>query len=162
MLDLSFDCANATRLLSGLKDLTNLEILSMHVDICNSTNIKELLLGIQEVHSLKKLELNLNLQANTDSIKEVTKALISLRWLLINLTIDAFFFSSGENGVIELAYGLGNLTELRELSLYLNWGWHGDNLNDESAIVLQHLHNLHTLKLHLICGMSCDKLYLLI
>ena len=163
MLEITFELS-----LSGLKGLNNLETLSMY-DIynssnINSSNIKKLLLGIQEVHSLKKLALNLNLRTNTtDSIKEVAKALEQCtRWLLINLTIDASFFSSGENDVIELAYGLGNLTKLQELSLYLNWELHGNNSNDKGAIVLadklKHLHNLHTLKLHLICGISCDEL----
>ena len=104
MLKLSFDCANATRLLSALKNLINLEILFVHIDSYNSTDTKELLLGIQEVHSLKKLTLSLYLRENTNAINidEVAKALSSLRLLLINLSVQASFVSSGENGVIEL------------------------------------------------------------
>ena len=163
---------NTTALLGGLKHLTNLETLS--VDCILYTGFRndganELLLGIQEVDNIKNLMLHLDLCWNEGlgnvSVKELSEVISSLRKLLINLSLCIDFNFSGIKGhigVIELADGLRNLTELEDLRLELRWEMVTNDTIDEAAIVLadrlKYLNKLHTLELNLQQNGSCNRI----
>lgn len=150
----------------------NLETLSVHCLLYTgfrNDGANELLLGIQEVNSIKNLTLDLDLCWNEGlgnvSVKELSEALSGLRKLLINLSLCIDFNLTGIKGhisVIELADGLSNLTELQELRLELSWEMLADGTFDEAAIVLadrlKHLSKLHTLELNLGQDGSCNRI----
>ena len=163
---------NITALLGGLKHLMSLETLSVHCLLYTgfrNDGANELLLGIQEVGSIKNLTLYLDLcwdeGLGNVSVKELSETLNGLRKLLIKLSlcIDFDFTGiKGHIGVIELADGLRNLTELEDLRLELRWEMVANDTVDEAAIVLadrlKHLSKLHTLELNLKHNGSCNRI----
>lgn len=161
---------NMTALLGGLKCLDKLETLSMHLNLYagfRNHGADELLLGIQELRSIKNLTLDLDLcwegGVGNVSIRELAKVLSSLR-MLINLSLCITFKYSGVGhiGVIELANGLRNLTELQDLRLDFYWEMDSNDTIDGAAIVLadrlKHLHKLQTLNLDLRHNGSYNKI----
>ena len=156
---------NVTALLGGLKYLTNLEILfiRLHSYQFGNDDTKELL-GIEEIHSIKNLSLDLYICTHDYSnskyvdIKKVTKVLNNFRLLLVNLSLSFGFESVpmwDHVSMIELADGLKNLTELQELSLHLKWKI---LINDSTSVALDKFKQLHTQKLVLKYSRSCNEL----
>ena len=176
-LDLDFfnlGNVSAAAQLSPLKYLTNLQILLIRMHSNQFDTNK--LLRIQDVHhSIKKLTLDLyicasvldNRLSRTTNIKEVSKVLnnLKLQSLSVNLSLNIDFkciTTEDHVDMIELADGLGNLTELQALSLHLKWSIVLNSTVDKSAEALinrlKYLHNLHTLKLTLEYKESCKHL----
>ena len=163
---------NMTALIGGLEYLTKLESLSLYCLLYGgfrNNGAIELFQGIEKVHGMNSLVLHLDLcwelGLGDVTTKELAVALKNLTILKnLSLCID-FNFSGiqGPSGVIELAEGLKELTEMQELSLELKWELRAnDNTIDEAAIALtdglKHLRNLHVLELDLRQNGSCSEL----
>lgn len=163
---------NMTALLGGLKHLSKLETLSLWCLLYTgfrTGGANELLLGIKEVHSIKNLTINLDLCHDEGlgnvSVMEIATSLSGLRTLLIKLSLCIDFRFSGmqgHGGVVGLADGLANLTELQDLSLELRWEMLINETVDEGALILadklQHLQKIHTLEFNLKHDGSCNKI----
>ena len=152
----------------------HLEILYISWGILHTgkSTAREKLIGIQEGHNynIKNLTLDLHLDeteyAGSTIIKEITKVLSSLRLFLKKLSLRIESFSTIEQVMIQLADGLGNLTELQELSLNFRRKKISYEILDKGAIVLadelKRLYNLHTLRLGLENSGNFDKLSVLL
>ena len=163
---------NMTALLGGLKHLINLKTLNVRLLLYTgfrNNGANEMLLGIQKIRSIKILALHMDLcwdeGIGNVSVKELAKVLNGLGILLINLSLCIDFRFSGIQGhlgVIELANGLTNLTELQDLNLELRWETRVNDTIDEGAIILadslKHLRKLHTLELNLQHNGSCNEI----
>ena len=162
---------NMTALIGGLEYLTKLKRLSIHIILYTGfrrNGATELFQGIERISSMNSLVLHLDLcwelGLGNVTTKELAAALKN-RTMLKNLSLCIDFNFSGiqgPSGVIELADGLKELTELQYLSLVLRWELRANGAIDEAAIALtdglKHLHNLHVLELNLRQNGSCSEL----
>ena len=135
-----FRTNGATELFQGIKKVSSINSLALHLDLCQELGLgnvttKELAAALKNQTTLKNLSLCIDF--NLSGIQ-------------------------GASGVIELAEGLKKLTELQVLSLELRWELQANDTIHEAALALtdglKHFHDLHVLELDIRQNGSCSKI----